>query len=208
MRPEPSRVGLMPARNLETSSFLYAVRPLATDLASTLLFYAVLAFTGDPRAAALTGIALGVSQLAFMKVRRLPIAPLQWASVGLIVTLGTLTILTRDPRFVLVKVTIFYTAFGATMLKPGWMERYIPHVAAGHLPEKLVGGFERAWAGLMLGTGVLNMVLAFTVDARTAANVMAPLAIGSKVALFAAQYLLFRSIARPRIRAALNQPHE
>lgn len=198
----------MSARSLETSSFLYAVRPIATDLASTLLFYTVLALTGDPRAAALLGIALGASQLAYMKLRRLPIAPLQWASVGLIVILGTLTILTRDPRFVLVKVTIFYTAFGATMLKPGWMERYIPHIAAGHLPEKLVAGFERAWASLMLGTGALNLVLAFTVDARTAANIMGPLAIGSKVALFAAQYLLFRSIARPRIRAALNDTRE
>lgn len=198
----------MAARSLEASSFLYAVRPIAADLASTFLFYAVLAFTGDARAAALVGIALGVSQLAWMKVRNLPIAPLQWASVGLIVTLGTLTILTHDPRFVLVKVTIFYAAFGATMLKPGWMERYIPHVAAGHLPRKLVSGFERGWAALMLGTGVLNLALAFTVDARTAANVMAPLAIGSKVALFAAQYLLFRSIARPRIRAALNDARE
>lgn len=198
----------MSARSLESQTFLYAVRPIATDLASTLLFYAVLAFTGDPRAAALLGIALGVSQLAITKARRLPIAPLQWASVGLIVTLGTLTILTRDPRFVLVKVTIFYAAFGATMLKPGWMERYIPHIAAGHLPEKLVAGFERAWAGLMLGTGALNLVLAFTVDARIVAYVMAPLAIGSKVVLFAAQYLLFRSIARPRIKAALNKAQD
>lgn len=195
----------MRARSLETSSFLYAVRPIATDLAATLVFYAVLASTGDPRAAALSGIALGVSQLAFTKWRRRPVPPLQWASLGLIVALGALTILTRDPRFVLVKVTIFYGAFGATMLRPGWMARYIPTVANGHLPERLVGNFERLWAGLMLGTGALNLVLAFTADARTAANVMAPMAAGSKIALFAIQYALFRSIARPRIKAAIDR---
>jgi intracellular septation protein A len=198
----------MSARRLESSAFLYAVRPIATDLASTLLFYTVLALTGDPRAAALLGIALGLSQLGYAKLRRLPIAPLQWASVGLIVTLGTLTILTNDPRFVLAKVTIFYAAFGGSMLKPGWMERYIPRIAAGHLPERLVAGFERAWAGLMLFTGVLNLALAFAVDARTTANIMMPWAIGSKVALFSVQYLLFRSIARPHIKAALNQAQE
>ncbi len=195
----------MRARRLETSSFLYAVRPIATDLASTLLFYTVLALTGDPRAAALLGIALGVSQLVYTKLRRLPIAPLQWASVSLIVALGTLTILTHDPRFVLVKVTIFYAGFGASMLHPGWMERYIPQIAAGHLPERLVARFERAWAGLMLFTGVFNLALSFAIDAQTTANIMAPWAIGSKVALFGTQYLLFRSIARPRIKAALSR---
>ena len=171
-----------------------------------ILFYAMLALTGDFRAAALLGMALGVMQVAYMKLRRLPIAPLQWASVGLIVILGTLTILTRDPRFVLMKVTLFYTTFGATMLKAGWMKRYIPPIAHRHLPERLVANFERAWAGLMLSTGALNLVLAFTVDARTAANVMATLAIGSKVSLFAVQYLWFRHIARPRIRAVLSRP--
>lgn len=198
----------MSARSLETSSFLYAARPIATDLASTILFYAVLALTGDSRAAALLGIALGVMQVAYMKLRRLPIPPLQWASVGLIVILGTLTILTHDPRFVLMKVTIFYTTFGATMLKAGWMERYIPPIAVAHLPERLVANFERAWAGLMLSTGALNLALAFTVDARTAATIMATLAIGSKVSLFAVQYLLFRHIARPRVKAMLSRSQE
>jgi len=195
----------MRTSRLEASSFLYAVRPIATDLASTLLFYAVLALSGDARAAALLGIALGVSQIALLRLRRLPISPIAWASVGLTVTLGALTIATSDPRFVLVKVTIFYAVFGATMLRPGWMERYIPSIAAGHLPERLIGGFERIWAALMLGTGALNLLLAFTVDARTVATIMTTWAIGSKLALFAAQYIFFRSVARPRIKAALGE---
>jgi intracellular septation protein A len=193
------------ARNLEASSFLYAVRPIATDLASTILFYAVLALFRDAGAAALVGIALGIVQIGYSKWRGLTIAPLQWASVGLIVALGTLTILTQDARFILVKATIFYAVFGVTMLRPGWMERYIPAIAIGHIPDRLVLGFERGWGVLMLATGALNLALAFTTDALTVARVMAPLAIGSKVALFLAQYLLFRSIARPRIRAALSK---
>lgn len=91
------------------------------------------------------------------------------------------------------------------MLKPGWMERYIPQIAAGHLTERLVARFERAWAGLMLFSGALNSALSFAIDARITANIMAPWAVRSKVALFGTQYLLFRSIARPRIKAALNR---
>jgi hypothetical protein len=45
-------------------------------------------------------------------------------------------------------------------------------------------------------------------DAQTAARLMAPLAAGSKIALFAAQYLLFRAVARPRIKAGMSSSAE
>jgi intracellular septation protein A len=193
---------------LERSAFLHAARPIATDLASTLLFYAVLALTGDARVAAVLGMAMGLCQLAIARWRREPIPPLQWASVGMILLFGGLTLLTRDPRFILIKATIFYLAFGGTMLRAGWMTRYIPPIASGHLPAKLVSGFERGWAVLMLGTGALNLALALLIDLQTAAQVMASWAAGSKIALFAGQYLLFRAVARPRIKAAMNAPAE
>ena len=195
----------MQHRSAETSSFLYAVRPIAADLASTIFFYVILAVSGDASAAALAGIAFGFCQIAFMRARRLTIAPLQWASVTLVVLLGTLTALTNDPRFILVKVTIFYAVLGGTMLKPAWMDRYIPAIADGHLPRKLIRKFEFAWAGLMLGTGALNLLLSFTTDMLSVATTMTVGAIASKVALFSFQYCLFRAIARPSILASRDQ---
>jgi intracellular septation protein A len=184
------------------------VRPIATDLASTLFFYAVLALTDDARIAAVLAMSLGGAQLARARWRREPIAPLQWASVGMVMLFGTLTLLTRDPRFILIKATIFYLAFGGAMLKAGWMNRYIPPIASGHLPARLVSGFERGWAALMLGTGALNLALALLIDPRAAAWIMTLWATGSKIALFVGQYLLFRAVARPRIRAYLDASAE
>jgi len=201
MTPSDNNLAARTSR-LETSSFLYAVRPIATDLASTFFFYGVLALTGDPRVAAGISIGLGIAQILWMKFQGRSVAPLQWASTIMVVVFGGLTIVTHDPRFVLVKVTVFYAAFGVTMLRPGWMTRYIPNIAHGHIPEHMVVFFERAWAGLMLCTGAVNLILALTADPRATALIMVPLAIGSKVVLFLGQYALFRAIARPRIKAA------
>jgi intracellular septation protein A len=193
-------------RALEFRAFLFAVRPIATDLAATLVFYATLLATGNVRAATALGIGLGVAQLAFMTWRRMPIAPMQWVSLVLVVTMGGLTLITDDPRFVLVKVSIFYFAIGAAMLQPGWMYRYMPPIAVDRVPRPLVIAFGFVWAGLIIGTGALNLLLTFTVPARTVAGVMAVWAPSSKILLFAGQYLLFRAITRRRIRAALESP--
>ena len=183
--------------------FLYAVRPLATDLAATLVFYGVLAATGDVRAATLVGMGLGVAQVVYMKLRRRPIALLQWTSLALVVVMGGLTLITHDARFVLVKATVVYLGIGATMLQPGWMYRYVPPIATDHLPRKLVVGFGYVWAALILGTGALNLYLTLTLTAtpQVVASVMSIWAPASKVALFAIQYLAFRTIARRSILA-------
>lgn len=187
-------------RALERRSFVHAARPVASDLASTLLFYAVLAATGDARAAAALGVALGLAQVALQRRRGLPVAPLQWAGLALVVVLGGLTIATRDPRFLLFKASLVYAVLGAAMLRPGWMGRYLPALAAGRVPPRLVAGFERGWAALMGATGALNLLLIAAVDARVAALAMGWWAPCSKLALFAGQYLLFRKITRDALR--------
>jgi intracellular septation protein A len=192
-------------RAIELRAFLFAVRPIATDLAATLVFYAVLLASGNVRVATALGIGLGLAQLAFMTWRRLPIAPMQWVSLVLVVTMGGLTLITDDPRFVLVKVSIFYCAIGAAMLQPGWIYRYVPPIAVDRLPRPLVVAFGFIWAALIIGTGILNLALTFTVSARTVAGVMAIWAPSSKILLFVVQYLLFRAITRRRIIAALRE---
>jgi intracellular septation protein len=181
--------------------FLYAVRPLATDLAATLFFYGVLAVTGDVRSATLIGMALGVAQVAYMKLRRRPIALMQWTSLSLVVVMGGLTLLTHNALFVLIKATVVYFAIGAAMLQSGWMYRYVPPIATDHLPRPLVVGFGYVWAGLLIGSGGLNLYLSLTAPPQVVAGVMSVWAPASKIGLFAIQYLTFRTIARRSILA-------
>ena len=49
------------------------------------------------------GVALGVVQIGWMKLRRQPIDTMQWLSIGLVVVSGIATMLTSDPRFVMLK---------------------------------------------------------------------------------------------------------
>jgi intracellular septation protein len=193
------RAGSVGARRIEAGAFLYAVRPIATDLGATFAFYVLLAVTGNVAAATLTGIVLGVGQLIVMKARRIAVAPMQWASLVLIVVMGGLTLVTQDARFVLVKVSIFYFAIGGTMLLPGWLYRYLPPIAANRVPRGLVTGFGLAWAALILGTGAINLVLTFTVPALAVARFMLWWAPLSKIALFAVRFALFRGLVRRRI---------
>lgn len=184
------------------SPFIYAVRPLAVDLAATLIFYGVLALTGDVRIATGVAMALGVAQVVAMKLRGRPIALLQWTSLALVVVMGGATLLTHDPRFVLIKATVVYAAIGASMLQPGWMYRYVPPVATEHLPRGLVVGFGFVWAALLFATGALNLYLALTAGPKVVAQVMTIWAPASKIGLFAIQYLSFRAIARRSLAAA------
>jgi intracellular septation protein len=191
-------------RGAELKAFLFAVRPIASDLAATLVFYLVLIVGGRVEVAVALGIALGLGQLVWALARRVRIAPMQWVSLVLVVVMGGATLVTHDPRFVLIKVSVVYALIGGAMLQPGWLHRYIPPIAVRHIPERWVVISGYVWAGLILGTGVLNLILTLTVEARTVAGVMTVWAIGSKIALFAGQYALFRLVARRSIRAALS----
>lgn len=189
---------------------LHAARPLVVDLAATLSFYILLAATGDIRLATLFGMALGLCQIGWALWRRQPIAAMQWANVALVVAVGGVTLLLHDARPVLFQVSIIYLIVGAAMLQPGWILRYVPPIAAAHLPRRLVVASGFVWAALIIGTGLLNLVLTLTMPARSVAQVMGLWAPCSKLVLFAGQYLAFRSMTRraigARLRAAAAPP--
>src|SRR6266540_3314933 len=75
------------------------------------------------------GVGLGVIQIGWMKVRRQKIDTMQWLSIGLVVVSGIATMLTSDPRFVMLKPSVIYCIVAAYMLRPGWMTRYLPPIA-------------------------------------------------------------------------------
>jgi intracellular septation protein len=186
------------------ANLMHSARLLVTDLASTILFLVVLLATKDLMLAVGLGVGLGIIQIAWMKLRRQPIDTMQWLSIGLVVASGIATMLTSDPRFVMLKPTVIYCIVGAYMLKPGWMNRYLPPIAV-HLVPDLAWTFGFVWAGLMFLSAALNIALALTLDPVSWSATMSIWGLASKVALFLAQYGLMRFVGMRRAKAAMAQ---
>ena len=178
-----------------------SARLLASDLASTIIFLLVLIATRDVILAVASGIALGLAQIGWLIARRRTIDAMQWLSIGLVIAAGTATLLTRDARFVMLKPSIVYCIVGAYMLRPGWMNRYLPPIAVEVVPD-LAYGFGFAWAGLMFASAALNIALALTFDPVTWSLALSAWGIASKVALFLLQYFVMSAIGRRRRQAA------
>jgi intracellular septation protein len=98
---------------------------LGSDFLSTLLFLALYLTTGSLALATFVAIAGAVAQLIHARIKGEALNFMAYASLALVIVLGSATLLTNDPRFVLAKPSIAHFAIGAIMLKRGWMLRYI-----------------------------------------------------------------------------------
>jgi intracellular septation protein A len=165
---------------------IYAIRPLASDFLSSIVLAVLLSLHLDVRTA--TGIALlvGVGQVAFQKMTGRPVELLQWASLGLVVVLGGVAMMTNDPRFLMIKPSIIYVAIGVVMLKRGWMIRYLPEDAV-ELVSDLMIRWGYAWSALMFITAVANGVVAWLYPAWWPAF-LAVFPLASKITLFAVHF--------------------
>jgi intracellular septation protein A len=179
-----------------------ASKILLLDLASTLLFLAVYALTGNLFLAVGLGMALGIAQIGWQLARKQPVEALQWLSIVIIFASGTATFLTDDPFFVMLKPSIIYVIVGLVMLRRGWMTRYLPPIAQATVPDLAIT-FGYVWAGMMFFSAVLNIVLALTLDVTAWAAVKSVWAIGSKVGLFGIQYAIMKSTGMRRARAMM-----
>ncbi len=179
---------------------LQAGKLLLLDLASTLLFLVAYLLTRNISLAVVLGVALGVAQIAFEFVRRKPIDTMQWLSLLVVVGSGAAALLTNDPRFVMLKPSLIYIIVGVVMLKPGWMNRYLPPLAKAVVPDiAVVFGF--VWSGLMFVSAALNVIVALDFSVVTWASFMSVYGIVSKLGLFLIQYAAMRYIGRRRVLA-------
>ena len=131
---------------------------LAADFFSTILFLAIYLATDNVLLATGVAIAGAIAQVIYARVKGKPLGYMTYASVALVIVLGSATLLTNDPRFVLAKPAIGHFAIGAIMLKRGWLLRYLPAIVTDNIPEYVtVAGY--AWAGLMfvLGAGTIGV---------------------------------------------------
>jgi intracellular septation protein len=174
---------------------------LGADFFSTIVFLAIYLTTDNVLLA--TGVALAgaIAQVIYSRIKGKPLGYMTWASLALVIVLGTATLLTQDPRFVLAKPSIAHFAIGAIMLKRGWMMRYMPPIVAETIPEYVTAA-GYAWAALMFALGAGVIAVASTGDLKLWAFYVSVVAIGAKVAAFAVQYGAFRILVTHRIRAA------
>jgi intracellular septation protein len=177
-----------------------AAKLLLLDLASTVFFLVVFLLSKNIPLAVALGVALGVAQIGWEFVRKRPIDTMQWLSLFLVVGAGTATLITNDPRFVMVKPSLIYLVVGLVMLKPGWMNRYLPPVAKELVPDiAFIFGF--IWSGLMFFSAALNLIVALNFSVVTWASFMSVYGIVSKLGLFLIQYAVMRYVGIRRRRA-------
>ncbi|OQW55155.1 MAG: intracellular septation protein [Proteobacteria bacterium SG_bin9] len=171
---------------------------LAFDFFSTIVFLVIFLATGNVVLATLIAIAGAVAQFIYARVKGKTLDIMSWASLGLVIVLGLMTLITHDSRFVLMKPSIAHFAIGAIMLRPGWMLRYMPPIVAENAP-RLVYSAGYVWAALMFVLGLGNIAVAWTGDLKLWVFYVSVIALGAKIVAFAIQYVVFRTVITRKI---------
>ncbi|HTV88888.1 MAG TPA: septation protein IspZ [Stellaceae bacterium] len=183
-----------------------ALRQLAGDFLSAIVFFALYAVTGNLYLGVGMAIAVGLAQVGRHKLAGRAVEPMQWMSLGLVVVLGGATILFHTPRFVMLKPTIAHLAVAAVMLRRGWMTRYLPPIAQQYLDQSIIDAAGYGWAALQVALAVTNVVLALEVSIATWAWFISFANIAATATALGLQYLVFRAIVRRRIIASRLVP--
>jgi intracellular septation protein A len=180
-------------------NLLEAGKLLLLDMAATLFFLALYLLTHNVALSVGLGMALGAAQIGWQLVRRKPIDTMQWMSLFLVLGAGTVTLITNDPRFVMIKPSVIYIVVGVVMLKRGWMNRYLPPIAIALVPDIAVI-FGYVWSGMMFCSAALNVIVALNFSVVTWSVAMSVWGIVSKAALFLIGYAVMRTIGVARRR--------
>jgi len=174
---------------------------LGSDLFSAILFLVVYLVTDNVILATSVAIAGAFAQVIYARIKGQQLNYMTYASLALVVVLGSVTLLTNDPRFMLAKPAIAHFAIGLIMLKRGWMLRYMPPIVVETVPEYVTAA-GYAWAALMFVIGAGVIVVASTGDLKLWAFYLTVVAGGGKILAFAVQYVVLRLIVTSRRRAA------
>jgi intracellular septation protein len=174
---------------------------LASDFLSAIIFLVIYLVTDNVILATSVAIAGAIAQVIYARVKGRELGYMTYASVALVIVLGTVTLLTNDPRFMLAKPAIAHFAIGAIMLKRGWMLRYMPPIVVETAPEYVTAA-GYAWAALMFVLAAGTVSVAMTGDMKLWTFYVTVVLIGAKLLAFAIQYAAFRVLVGNRIRAA------
>jgi intracellular septation protein A len=177
---------------------------LLLDMAATLFFLVLYLLTHNVPLSVVLGMGLGIAQIGWQLARRKPIDTMQWMSLFLVLGAGTVTLITNDPRFIMVKPSVIYLIVGIVMLRRGWMNRYLPPIAIELVPDiAVMVGY--AWSGLMFFSAALNLIVALNVSVVTWSVTMSIYGIVSKAVMFLIGYAVMRTVAVARRRRQQSQ---
>ncbi|HEX3810774.1 MAG TPA: septation protein IspZ [Rhizomicrobium sp.] len=186
--------------------FLKVFKPLAGDFLSTIVFIAIYEITGNIVISTSVGIASGIIQVVWLRARSRKIEIMQWASLALVIVLGSATLLTRDPRFVMVKPSIAAFAIACVMLKPNWQSRYFPPPVKEHAPAALLTAWGYLWAALYFALSAANLFVAYRYGIKGWATFNAFVPAGAPLVLFFIQYFSLRVVIIRAVRSKAAQP--
>jgi len=168
-------------------------------MAATLFFLVLYLLTHNVSLSVVLGMALGIAQIGWRFARKSPIDTMQWMSLFLVLGAGTVTLITNDPRFIMVKPSVIYLIVGIVMLRHGWMNRYLPPVALEHLSDiAVILGY--VWSGLMFFSAALNLIVALNASVVTWSVTMSIYGIASKAVMFLIAYAVLRTVGAARRR--------
>ncbi|MBS0275908.1 MAG: septation protein IspZ [Proteobacteria bacterium] len=182
-------------------NLLRAFRPLVGDFLSTIIFIAIYEVTDDIITATGAGIVTGIVQFLWLKFRRHDFAPMQYASLALVLVLGTATLLTRDPRFVMVKPSIAGFAIATVMLQRGWQLRYMPPIVKENAPETFLVMWGYIWSALYYAMAAGNLFISWRFGLKEWAPYNAFVPTVGPLMLFVIQYVTMRAVIRRAIMA-------
>lgn len=172
------------------------MKTILVDLAASFIFLGVYAVTRDVAWATAAGMIFGLGHIGWLLCTNRAVQPIQWVGLCLIVSLGTATLFTQNPLFVMLKPAFVQAALGAALLQPGWLARYLSEAQRARVPHAAIVQAGYAHPVGLFALAAFNLVLAFwaTPDVWAMVHTIAPWPVFIGLGLFVWLYL--RSAAR------------
>jgi intracellular septation protein A len=183
-----------------------AFLPILSDFLSTIVFVIAMAITDNLVLSVAAAMAVGIAQIAVEKIRGRKIELMQWASLALVIVLGSAAIYFRDPRFAMIKPSVGNFAIGLVMLTPNWMGRYLPQIVKDNLSPASLIVWGYVWAALELILAGVNVWVAFTLGKKLWLEYTAFVPITAQLGLFLIQYAWMRVNVGRTMKAKRLQP--
>lgn len=133
------------------------------DLFPVILFFAAFQLW-DIYVATAVAIAASFAQIGWLALRRRKIDAMLWASLGIIVVFGGLTLALRDKTFIQWKPTVLYWLFGAVLAGGALSGRNLIRAMMSQqmrLPDPVWARLNWSWAGFFAFMGAANLVVAY-----------------------------------------------
>ena len=167
---------------------------LLFDLLPVLLFFGAYKAAGIFAATAVAIVA-GVGQIAWLKLRGRRVDNMQWASLGIIVVFGGMTLWLKDPTFIKLKPTVLYGLFAVGLLvsRLAFGRNLIRSMMGAQvkLPDAVWEKLNLAWVVFFALLAGLNVVVAYNFSEEIWVNFKLFGALGLTVAFVIGQALWF-----------------